>query len=64
MQIKIFSLPIHGNEQMEEEVNRFLRSHRVMTVDRQFSDTGGGYWTLFVTYPKSGIICTQIRRSV
>ena len=50
MQVKIFTLPIHGSEQMEEDVNRFLRSHRVMTVDRQFSPDGGGYWTLFVTY--------------
>ena len=49
MQVKIFTLPIHGSEQMEE-ANRFLRSHRVMTVDRQFSPDGGGYWTLFVTY--------------
>lgn len=50
MQVKIFTLPIHGCEQMEEEANRFLRSHRVMTVDRQFSPDGGGYWTLFITY--------------
>lgn len=50
MQVKIFTLPIHGSEQMEEEANRFLRSHRVMTIDRQFSPDGGGYWTLFVTY--------------
>ena len=54
MQIKIFTLPIHGSDQMEEEVNKFLRCHRVMTIDRQFSSDGGGYWSLFVSYQENG----------
>lgn len=35
---------------MEEEANRFLRSHRVMTIDRQFTPESGGYWTVYITY--------------
>ena len=54
MQIKIFTLPIHGSDQMEEEVNKFLRCHRVMTIDRQFSSDGRGYWSLFVSYQENG----------
>ena len=50
MQIKIFTLPVLDSELMEEEANKFLRSHRVLTVDRQFSAENGGYWTLFVSY--------------
>lgn len=38
---------------MEEEANKFLRSHRVLQIDRQFSSEHGGYWTLFVTYMDS-----------
>ena len=37
MQIKIFTLPALNSEQTEEEANKFLRSHRVMTVDRAVS---------------------------
>lgn len=43
MQIKVFTLPAQCSEQMEEEVNLFLRQHKVMTVDRQFNPSGGGY---------------------
>lgn len=50
MQIKVFTIPVTSPENMEEEANKFLRSHRIMTVDRQFTAEGGGYWTVFVTY--------------
>ena len=43
MQIKVFTLPAQSSELMEEEVNLFLRQHKVMTVDRQFNPSGGGY---------------------
>ena len=54
MQIKVFSLPVLPTVAQEEEVNRFLRSHRVMTVDRHFTSENGGYWTLLVTYQDFG----------
>ncbi len=50
MQLKVFSIPVVNPGDMEEEANRFLRAHRVMTIDRQFTAEGGGYWTVFVTY--------------
>ena len=50
MQIKVFTLPAQSSELMEEEVNLFLRQHKVMTVDRQFNPSGGGYWAIFITY--------------
>lgn len=50
MQIKVFTLPVLDSGQMEEETNKFLRSHRVMTIDRQFTPENGGYWTLLVSY--------------
>lgn len=56
MQIKIFTLPVIGSEQMEEDANKFLRSHRVMTVDRQFCAEQGGYWSLLVSYQENGTV--------
>lgn len=50
MQLKVFSIPVINPGDMEEEANRFLRAHRVMTIDRQFTAEGGGYWTVFITY--------------
>lgn len=59
MQVKVFTLPVLNAEAVEEEVNKFLRAHRVMTVDRQFCPDHGGYWTLFVTYQDSGAVAGQ-----
>ncbi len=54
MQIKIFTLPAIQSDVIEEEANKFLRSHRVMTIDREFCAEHGGYWTLFITYQEHG----------
>lgn len=42
---------------MEEEVNLFLRQHKLMTVDRYFNSDGGGYWAIFITY-QEGASCS------
>ena len=41
MQIKTFKIPLGGGE-MEEELNRFLRDHRVLKVERAFCLDGSG----------------------
>ena len=50
MQIKIYSIPVFGSNGLEEEVNRFLRSHRILQVERCFCADNGGYWAIFVEY--------------
>ena len=50
MQIKIFTLPVFSSERSEEDFNRFLRSHRILQVDRHFCPDNGGYWTFLVEY--------------
>lgn len=50
MQIKIFSVPVFGSSGLEEEVNRFLRSHRILQVERHFCSDDGGYWAIFIEY--------------
>lgn len=43
-------LPSHGDSLSEEGLNRFLRSHRILQVERHFCAEGGGYWALLVEY--------------
>ena len=50
MQIKIFNIPVCNSSDMETEANRFLRSHRILQVEKHFSENDGGYWTLLVSY--------------
>ena len=34
MQMAFYSLPARGDSGLQEDLNRFLRSHRVLTVHR------------------------------
>ena len=38
MQIKIFTLPLTPTEEQTEELNRFLRGHRVIDLKSEFYD--------------------------
>lgn len=52
MQLKIFDITSVGSEEMMEMVNKFLRSNKVLDIDRQFyySSDKVGHWSLLVTY--------------
>ena len=50
MQIKTFMLPVASASQAEEELNRFLRGHRVLQIERHFCPDNGGYWAVLVEY--------------
>ena len=50
MQLKSFVLPVMDNGTAEEELNKFLRGHRVLQASRQFSPDRGGYWAVLVEY--------------
>lgn len=54
MQLKSFVIPLTDSFEAEEELNRFLRGHRVLQVNRQFSSEGGGYWAILVEYINNG----------
>ncbi len=54
MQLKFFKIPPDGNISEEEELNRFLRSHRVLTVEREFVAQGDrSFWAISVEYLES-----------
>ncbi|MDE7379331.1 MAG: HRDC domain-containing protein [Paraprevotella sp.] len=65
MNIKIFDIPAICSEEAIEQVNKFLRGHKVLDVDRQFYLSSGnmGHWSLLVTYlPIQSSFSIQERR--
>lgn len=51
MQMAFFSVPARGDAGLQEELNVFLRSHRVLTAHREFAGQGeNAFWALAVEY--------------
>lgn len=54
MQIKIFQLPVVATEEATEELNRFLRSQKIVDVKKELATIdGNSCWTFCVTYLES-----------
>ncbi len=47
MQFKIFTIPILGGEPFNEEMNAFLRAHRIISVEDELVQSGSGAWWVF-----------------
>jgi superfamily II DNA helicase RecQ len=51
MALKFFHMAVRGDPSVEEELNAFLSSHRVLSVERRFVDLGeNSFWALCVDY--------------
>ncbi len=51
MQIRIFSVPVLGGSPCEQELNSFLRSKKIIDIERQLTTVGEmGYWSFCVRY--------------
>jgi superfamily II DNA helicase RecQ len=51
MQLKAFMIPVHDGGAATEEVNAFLRSNRILSVDRHFvQDGANSVWAICVSY--------------
>ena len=51
MQMAFYSIPARGDASLQEDLNVFLRSHRVLTVHREFVGQGdNSFWALAVEY--------------
>lgn len=60
MPLKFFAIPALQPEQATEELNRFLRGHRALGIERQFLATGGGAtWCLAVEYLEQPVGATS-----
>ncbi|MDE6879273.1 MAG: HRDC domain-containing protein [Odoribacter sp.] len=54
MQYEVFTIPVLGGSEESERMNRFLRGHKVVQVDRQFLVLGDcAYWSFCVNYLES-----------
>jgi superfamily II DNA helicase RecQ len=51
MQIKIFNIPIPGGEEINEEMNTFLRSKKVLQTENHLvSNDNGNFWCFCIKY--------------
>lgn len=51
MQLRFFRIPAHDTGSFAEELNGFLRSHRIVNVGREFcNNSDGAYWAVCVEY--------------
>ncbi len=51
MQIKLFTIPISNLQENNEELNKFLRTHKIIDVDKHLVQTGTTYsWCFCVSY--------------
>ena len=51
MQFKIIAIPATGDHEAEEDLNRFLRGHRVVSVQKELVQTGtAAYWCFCAEY--------------
>jgi superfamily II DNA helicase RecQ len=51
MASRFFTVPIQNAEQAEAELNGFLRSHKVLSIDRRWVEQGStSFWTFCVDY--------------
>jgi superfamily II DNA helicase RecQ len=55
MPFKLFAVPVSNGAEAERELNGFLQSHRVLTVDRQLVAHGpSSFWSFCVDYLAPG----------
>ncbi len=54
MQIKVFTIPVLHGEVQEDEMNRFLRGHRILDIRSEFlaitASSTMAYWSFCVRY--------------
>lgn len=51
MQYEVFAVPVLGGEETMERLNRFLRGHKVVQVDKELVKMGEcAYWSFCITY--------------
>lgn len=54
MYVKIFTIPMIGGESVNDDMNDFIRSHRVINVEKQFFGTSdNAYWCFCVNYAEN-----------
>jgi superfamily II DNA helicase RecQ len=61
MAFKSFVIPVFHSEWAERELNRFLQSHRVVSVERRFVEQGSeSFWAVLVDYLASSVAAGDV----
>lgn len=51
IKVKIYTIPILGGEALNEEMNRFIRSKKVLQIESQMvNQDQGAYWSFCIRY--------------
>ena len=55
MQLRFFTIPIHGGGDIADELNRFLAGSRILSIDRQLvQDGANSAWAVCVGFESAG----------
>jgi len=61
MAFKFLVVPARDSANAEQELNRFLASHKVLSIDRELIDQGmNSFWAICVDYLNSTVIDLQM----
>lgn len=51
MQVRFFTVPVHEGGDAVVELNQFLNSHRILSIDRQLvADAANSAWAICVSF--------------
>ena len=65
MQIKIFTLPVISDDKDTEELNHFLRAHKIIDVRRELVQTrDNSYWSFCVTYMPDSRVTAEVEKAI
>ena len=63
MAFKFFTVPIQNSQETEAELNAFVRSHKILSVDRRWVDQGPvSFWSFCVDYLDAATGASDSRR--
>ena len=65
MQVKIYTIPIIGGDNLNDEMNVFLRSKKILQVENQVITTGqSAFWSFCIKYIEDSTIAERERVKV
>lgn len=65
MQIKFFTIPINAVSEHNEELNVFLRTNKVVEIEKQLVQTAYGvYWCMYISYLPSTVTENASREKI
>jgi len=57
MALRFFVVPVHDSASAEQELNHFVASHKVLSIDRELIDQGmNSFWAICVDFLNSTVV--------